>query len=351
MSRPRSCSRPVRTALAASVLLAGCETRAPRAGLPEASGHAPDGGVDATLASEQPFDASPGLAASRPPPREAGSSPRWDEDCGDKAAPRSGKSVGHTSVVFKLELSNGRKVAWKPNARRVKGRYKAEIAAWRLAKALGIDNVLPACPRAIDRAEASAALASNAEARRLLSEEAIVDDGRIRGAAIPWLDGLKVWPLEDDPLRSEAKAWLAGGEDVPPAKADLARQVSTLVAFDFITGNWDRYSGGNVGIDPSGTVILYLDNDAAFAEAPPKDDRAHHRARLEATARFSRTFVAKMRALDRAGLTAAFGDEEEGRPLLSPTVIGSVALRMKELSAVIDAKIAARGERETLYFP
>ena len=74
---------------------------------------------------------------------DAGSS---EVDCAG-GEPRVGRSVGHTSVVFKLEFSTGSKAAYKPHAKRVEGRYRGEIAAHRFARALGIDNVPPAFVR------------------------------------------------------------------------------------------------------------------------------------------------------------------------------------------------------------
>ncbi|HVH41478.1 MAG TPA: hypothetical protein VM925_04015, partial [Labilithrix sp.] len=196
----------------------------------------------------------------------------------------------------------------------------------------------------------TAALAPNAEAAKRLAREAIVEDERIYGASVAWLDGLAFWPLEKEPLRTEVRAWLTAGKSIPPAKVDLARQASTLVAFDFITGNWDRYSGENVGIDKTGTVVLYIDNDAAFMEAPPKALVERNKMLLDATDRFSRDLVTRARAIDEAELARVLGDESPGRPLLTKAAVSLVAGRMKDLVRVVDAKIAARGEAETLYF-
>ena len=137
----------------------------------------------------------------------------------------------------------------------------------------------------------------------------------------------------------------------PRASVELARQASTLVAFDFITGNWDRYSGENVGLDSTGAHVLFIDNDAAFLELPPKEQLARNKALLDATDRFSRAFVEGARKLDAERLAAVFGEEAPGRPLLSAAVVSIVARRLEELVAIVDAKIAARGETETLYFP
>jgi hypothetical protein len=275
----------------------------------------------------------------------------WAFDCNDTGTPKAGKSVGHTSVVFKLELSSGKKAAWKPNAKKVKGRYKGEAAAYRLAKALGIPNVPPACVRTFDAASAATALAPTADAAKLFAEEVIVEHGNVHGVLVPWIEGLHFWPLEKEPLRTEARSWLTAGKEIPAGKVTLARQTSNLLAFDFITGNWDRYSGENVGIDRAGTHVLFIDNDAAFMERPPTEQLARNRSLVEASDRFSRSFVTAVRALDADGLAAALGEEAPGRPLVSKAVLSSVARRMAELLAIVDAKIAARGDRETLYFP
>lgn len=343
--------------IVAAALVAACKGSSPRLDAPDASSASAGRESDAssaTSASAASVYVAQALASKKQQADASVDTPSadlWAFDCKASFAPRSSKSVGHTSVVFKLELSNGKKVAWKPNAKRVSGRYKGEVAAFRLAGALGIVNVLPACARVFEQTEIAAALAPNATAAKLLADEAIVENGKIHGAIIPWVDDLQFWPLEKEPLRTEAKGWLTAGSEVPTAKADLARQTSTLVSFDFITGNWDRYSGENVGIDKAGTRVLYLDNDAAFMEAVSNEQLARNKALLQSTDRFSRKVIASIRALDEARLAQVFGDDTPGRPLLSRSVIRTVARRMKELLAVVNAKIAAHGEGETLYFP
>jgi hypothetical protein len=298
-------------------------------------------------ASSAPVPAASSIAADH----DAGRAPAWAFDCTETSTPKAGKSIGHTSVVFKVELSSGKKAAWKPNAKKVRGRYKGEVAAFRLAQALGIANVPPACPRTFDTATATKALAANDDATKLFADEVVVERDKIHGAIVPWIDGLTFWPVEKEPLRTETRGWLTAGKDIPTAKIDLARQTSNLVAFDFITGNWDRYSGENVGMDRSGALVLFIDNDAAFMEQPPKEQLARNKRLLEATDRFSRSFIAAIRALDIGRLADVFGEESPGRPLLSSAVLALVARRRDELLAIVDAKIGARGEPETLYFP
>ncbi len=358
-------SRPL-PALALAVLLAACEKKpAPVEASPDAT---------ARTSAPAVASAAPSPAADAGVVAVSGEASPWRWDCSAPFVPRSGKSVGHTSVVFKLELEDGTKVAWKPNAKRVKNRYKGEIAAYRLAEALGVAaNVIPACATVIDANAAAAALRSNPAAAKLLADEVIAEDGKIYGARMPWVDGLRFWPLEKDPLRAEARSWLTAGTTIPKDKVELARQTSTLVAFDFVTGNWDRYSGENVGIvdaDHGGVVgpppshptegpeagksdrmrVLYVDNDAAFMEGAPKDRLGWNKAMLEKTDRFSRSFVAAARTLDEKRLASVFGEEAPGRLLLAPAVVRTVAARIEELLSIVDGKIATRGEAETLYF-
>lgn len=279
------------------------------------------------------------------------------------AAARTGKPIGHTSVVFKLELANGAKAVFKPASRRGPLRYKGEIAAYRLASALGLVNVPPAFPRTFDRAELLTAFGGEASpGGELLTSEAVGSEGKSRGSLVGWIDKLEFLALEAEPLRSRWHGWLTKGQLIPdaPFEADagtpfatraLAAQTSTLVAFDYLTGNWDRWSGANIGIDRSKALLLFVDNDGAFFETPPKDALARNTRILESVDRFSRSFIEHVRSLDERALAAAMGNEAPGAPLLAPKVLRSVLERQKELLRVVDAKIAANGEAETLFFP
>jgi hypothetical protein len=253
------------------------------------------------------------------------------------------KSIGHTSLVFKIELANGRKAAFKPASRRGPVRYKGEIAARRLGVALGIG---PSVPRAFFRTFAGSALAS-ADGEG----EMIVRAGVVKGALVPWIDGLKFLALEQAPLSAQWKQWLVRGTTIPDDKRELARQISTLVAFDFMTANWDRWSGGNVGVDEATGALLYIDNDGAFFEVPPREGLARNERLLEGVDRFSRSFVARLRALDDAALAAALGEETPGAPLLSAKALAGLLQRRKALVEIVDAKANAAGDAETFAFP
>jgi hypothetical protein len=259
-----------------------------------------------------------------------------------EGVPTSVKAIGHTSIVFKVDLSTGKKAAFKPASRRGPVRYKGEIAAYRLARLLKLTNVPPAFFRAFE----ATALASAKGA-----DEMIVANGIVKGALIPWIPELSFLALEQAPLSGEWKQWLRRGTKIPDDKRELARQISTLVAFDYMTGNWDRWSGGNVGLDKATGSLLYIDNDGAFFEVAPEDGLQRNKKLLAGVDRFSLGLVTELRYLEDAEIMRAIGDEAPGVPLLSQKALAGVFQRRTELLLAVDAKLKAGGEAETYLFP
>ena len=256
--------------------------------------------------------------------------------------PTSAKSIGHTSIVFKIELSTGAKAAWKPASRRGPVRYKGEVAAYRLARLLEIPNV----PRAFFRTFEASTLAAAKGA-----DEMIVKDGVVKGALIPWIPDLGFLALEQAPLSGEWKQWLRKGSTIPDDKRALAAQISTLVAFDYITGNWDRWSGGNVGLDKATGTLLYIDNDGAFFEVAPQDGLQRNKKLLAGIDKFSFGLVTQLRLVDEAAITRAIGEESPGVPLLSQKALAGVLQRRTELLDTVNARLKANGEVETYLHP
>jgi len=137
----------------------------------------------------------------------------------------------------------------------------------------------------------------------------------------------------------------------PGRPAHARGEISTLVCFDFLTGNWDRWSGGNVGLDKATGRLLFIDNDGAFFEVPPADALAKNKRLLGSVYRFSRAFVEHVRALDDVALDRAVGEESPGVPLLSAKALAGVHRRRTELLAVIDSKRADAGDDAIFAFP
>ena len=315
------------------VMLAACRDPAPAA--PSDSGALFDIGFI--------HDFSPTPEDAGPPVFDGG-----DPSLLRESSPASGKSVGHTSVVFKVKLKNNLEVCFKPESKRGKTRYRGEIAAYRLAISLGLHNVIPAVPRTFDAAELASALDTNA--RELFQKEGVVRDGNIRGAAMTWITKLEFLPLETPAWRTRWSSWLGAGE-IPDDQRVLAAQISTLLLFDLMTGNWDRWSGANVGIDRATNTLLFVDNDGAFFDPPPPAPLASQTAMVNKAERFSKSFVAALRKLEPVALSDAIGEDMPGTPLLSAKVLAGVDERRRKALAHIDDLVAKRGEAAILVFP
>jgi hypothetical protein len=297
-------------------------------------------------------------AGDRPPLPSAVETPALDAaapavDPYLSGAPVAVKSIGHTSYVLKVRLDNGLVAAFKPRSKLPLGdrRYKGEIAAYRLGRALGLDNVPIAIPRSFAALEIRRAFATT-EGAEDFDHRALVDaHGSLRGALMPWIEHYDAMAIEEGDERLRWERWLTdGATEVPDADRAMARALSTMVAFDYVTGNWDRWSGGNVARDGSTGRLLYVDNDGAFYEAPPQQSLSRQMAFLRRVVRFSRSFVAALRATDEATIREALGQDLNDEPLLPDRIVRDVDTRRRAVVEVVDAQMARAGEAATLAF-
>lgn len=273
------------------------------------------------------------------------------------------KSVGATSIVLRLSLDGGAFAAFKPDTKKHRDRWRAEVAAWRLAHALGLEGVPPSVPRAVKLPTLLASIASAGTRKKLLSQ-AIVHDEQVDGAMIAWLPHLRVLPLEREPMRTAWGEWLAQHVKSPAiedrvsveeareldAARPLMAQISSMIVFDHLTGNRDRWSGANVMVDETATRLVFLDNNLAF-DATIDVAQTKKRARiLQRVERFSRALVDAVRAIDRASLVATLGVDDGGGPLLSNAQIDAVMARREQILSHVDRLISLHGEDRVLCF-
>lgn len=254
----------------------------------------------------------------------------------------SRRPVGSTSVNYACDLAGEIDMAFKPKSTTHGEAFLAEIAAFRLNRLLGLSRVPPACSRVVP----SATL-------RLPRESPVVveRDGSVRGAAIYWCPALRDSRIDQERERQRWTGWLRARAPLPDAERVRAEQISTLVAFDTLTGNWDRWSGQNVPMDSSGHLV-YLDNNGAFSE--PWGERMMNAAlyNLRQVQRFSRSFVERARALTEASVRAEMAlDGDPSRPPLNPTQIASLLRRRDALVAYVDELSRRHGAEQILFFP
>ncbi|MFT5355720.1 MAG: hypothetical protein ACI9KE_002939 [Polyangiales bacterium] len=276
------------------------------------------------------------------------------------ASSREFKPVGHTSVVFRMRLEGEHNAAFRPRTRRHRRGHLAEVAAYALGRFLGLDNVVPATLRTESRRRISEHLHSRYDDVHTWEdlEERIFyrSPTQTPGAAIYWVPDLVETELDQGASRREWEGWLAG-EDIPEERVALARDLSNVRVFDYLIGNWDRFSGGNLKLF-GGEVerVALRDHNVAFGRVgAEREERLL--SEVLASQRFSRTVLARLSQLDAEGLQGVierFNSEEERRGLgleiLHPTQRDAVLERAAVVLSHVGALISAQGEDAVLYF-
>lgn len=248
---------------------------------------------------------------------------------------RSRRQVGSTSVNLHLDLEGDIDAAWRPHATTHRERYRAEIAAFRLNRMLGIHRVPPAISRAIPRTTL-----------RLAPDSPVVfePNNTARGAAMYWVPVLRESGV-DRP--AEIERWtrlLRVSTPIPPEHNERLEQISTLLVFDLLTGNWDRWSGSNIPMDARGE-LLYRDNNGAFEEPFVDSQLNLSLSRLRRAQRFRRSVIDRARALTAESVRAEMAlDPDAAHPPLSDVQIRSLLRRRDALIAYIDQLVARYGE-------
>jgi hypothetical protein len=268
-----------------------------------------------------------------------------------KAQSRSFKPVGHTSVVLRMRTVQRVTAALKVRSHELQHGYQSEIAAYRIGRLLGLDNVPPAIYRRATWDEIRRRFHKDTLDRRDSVRRAVLwdDDGSVPGAAIYWIKGLRYMGPENE---ASWRSWLRDGE-IPASKSALARDLSTMVVFDFLIGNWDRFSGGNLAIDASGRRAYLRDHDRSFATPLPERQYQRLLDRLIRTVRFSETVFHRLLDLDAAAIGAELARDpsHQADPILSDAQIADVLDRRATILSHLAALIEERGAEQVLVFP
>ena len=292
-------------------------------------------------------------AELEPPPPFVGSNVDQDEllEVISTAKSRSFKPVGHSSVVLRMRTVAHVTAGLKVRSKAIEDGYRYEIAAYRISRLLGLDNVPPAVYRRVAWREVQNRFHEDKLDQRASIRRKVLwdDDGSAPAAAVYWVKGMKSIGLEK---RSTWESWLRDGE-IPESRAALARDLSTMVVFDFLIGNWDRFSGGNLPIDSSRERAILRDNDRSFSN--PLHERRYEILLdgLTRTSRFSKNLVRRLSELDEASLRAELAEDpsQATQPLLNDAQIADFLERRATVLSYIAAMIEDRGEPQVLFFP
>lgn len=268
-----------------------------------------------------PFEPPP--AGEEPPPAPLEGGPRFlgqsDDDILSRICDASLKSLrplgGGASITLKASFEGGASAAIKPEQLRVT-RYQSEVAAYRVARALGLGMVPPSCVRKLPAARLMEGM-PKALVERMQQELIIDKEGMVACAVIAWVPRLHG-------LRLEEMDWwrplLVKGAPIPPAKRQRVLDISTLLLFDYLIINHDRWSGGNTH-ETDGRMV-YIDQGAGFGS-----ERHHRRSRLALhtlkwSERFARPVAENLFSLDLEQLVSDL------KPVLSQGEIDGLLYRI-----------------------
>ncbi|RLB56333.1 MAG: hypothetical protein DRJ42_03575 [Deltaproteobacteria bacterium] len=268
------------------------------------------------------------------------------------------KPVGSTSVVFEMRLDGPVNGAFKPRSRQRSGGAASEVAAYRIARLLGMDNVPPAVTRRIRREDIQARLHPDfADAWDEIVDWTVWnDDGTCTGAAIYWVPQMRSLGLERAGRMTRWTRRLRQGGEIDANDVPLHADLSRLVVFDYLIGNWDRWSGANAQGLPDASRLIIRDHDSAFSVPLPAEIHRRVFDHLKRTEKFSRTFVQRLLRMNEEALRAELGRDPgargaHGELSLDDRQIAAVMDRRQAVISYIVALIDAHGRDRVLSLP
>jgi hypothetical protein len=263
---------------------------------------------------------------------------------------------GGSSISLRIDFDNGARAAFKPEQAAPQTVPRKEIAAYRIDRLLGLGAVPPAIGRALPADELLAAVVPGSQVfLPRLKEEMRIQDGMVPGELswwIPIIDKAKIDGYEIDTTDGIVtwKRYLSVGKDMPEDQVSLLAQISSMVLFDFIINNPDRWSGANARVSEDGSILYFMDNTMSFGP----DGEGHRKCRIyiRRSQKFSRSLVAALRALTIEEVSEAVAHDKGPFPhLLSELEIEMLMKRRDYALAYIDELIAEHGESAVLVFP
>ena len=253
-------------------------------------------------------------------------------------------SYRSTSPVYRLELEGGLQIAFKPGVPDQETRWVHEVVAYRLARVLGLGSRMPPV---VVRSVPASALGWAGRNDDLVRDPN--DETRILGAAIVWLPVLRRTGLSLPEQRAIWERWLDPSQPQPRgADAALAEEISTVLVFDYLQANEDRWNEANVRTDEYDHIV-YRDNNVGWF---PRKMRAlaWGETRLHLAGRFSRRFVA---AIEQAGVDRLRDElargQREGVALTTERVLRYYEIRRRAVLAYVAEMRTQHGDAAVFF--
>jgi hypothetical protein len=264
---------------------------------------------------------------------------------------------GGSSVSMRVDFAGGGRASFKPDQTNLQSVPRKEVAAYRIDRMIGLSRVAPAIPGAFPRTAVIAAMDGPTRALlpRFNAEVVPTEDDMVTGSLAWWIPQIADCKIETFPVDSTDgivvwKRYLTVGEAIPDGVRPMVEQISSMVTFDFLIDNFDRWSGSNVKCSPDMKNVYYMDNALSFGL--DGDGQLKARIYFKRSQKFSRSLYQAIKRLDVEEVTDAMNTDTGPWPqLLTDGEIAAMFGRRDALVAYIDGLIAQYGEDQVLVFP
>lgn len=260
---------------------------------------------------------------------------------------------GGSSISFRVDFADGSRAAFKPVQKNPQSVPRKEVAAYRIGRLLGLHQIAPSLMHPLTREEVLGKLAPDSEWTRARVENETIFDaeggrGKTVGALMYWIPNVVDLRLDTADGIERWADWLSQGTAIPHDKVGLLSQLSTLLLFDLLQNNSDRFSGGNLLGSPDGRVLYFMDNAFGFQADPEGHQRCW--SYLKRAQKFSRSFFVALHDLDKPRLVAALAQDPSG-PLLNDEELDALLGRRDRALRYLRGLFNQFGEDKVLIFP
>jgi hypothetical protein len=250
------------------------------------------------------------------------------------------RNYGNTSVNLRVDFPGAIDGSYKPSELNHAEHWRAEIAAFRLAQLLGIERVPPAVFRRVPQEELPTGERYGVTFER----------GQSWGAMIYWVPVLRPSGIGSAESLQYWSSRLAAGATIAEHERARAEEVSTLIVFDFLLANWDRWNGLNTLEDGDGRLV-YRDNNAGFMVDTHSSRYLRVLHWLHQSQRFSRAIIDRARALSLEQLRESMlEDADAEHPLVTDEQLRNVLERRDVLVRYVDELVRRYGEAAVFAF-
>jgi hypothetical protein len=263
---------------------------------------------------------------------------------------------GGSSLSLRIDFASGARAAFKPVQIHPQSDPRREIAAFRIDRLLGIGHVPPArsAAFAIDDLIAAADPASRDHTAARIANEAIPRDGKLCGELSWWIPEIKRVRIAGryvDESDGEAlwAGYLQAGAAMPAELRPMLAQLATVIVFDVLIDNSDRWSGNNTQGSVDDRILYFMDNTLSFSQYAI--GHAADSMRLYRIQVFPRGLIGKVRGLTAETIGRALGGDDLLGPLASDAEIRAMLSRRDHLVEYVDRLIAELGEDAVLALP